>query len=283
MTNPGRQATVMGIAANSGLFALKFLAGMMTGSLALLSDSLNSFADTAYSVAVFIAVGVSHQKPDKEHPFGHHRAEPVAALIIAILAGILGFEIIKEGFMGLFASQAHIFSIFGITALLTSMAVKSGMWAYFKRVAKRLDSPAISASSVDSRNDVLVSLVALLGFSGPAMGLPNLDFYASILIGAFIIWSGYEIGSKNIDYLMGSSPGSKKLKEIREKVESIEGVLGIHDTRAHFVGNYLHVQIHIEVDKDLHTDKAHEIGKRVETAVEGIPSVDKAFVHIDPK
>ncbi len=283
MDNTGRRATIVGIGSNALLFFFKFLAGIMTGSLAIFSDALNSLSDTAYSVAVFMAVRVSQQKPDEDHPFGHRRAEPVAALLVAILSGILGFELIKEGLGGVLAPQAHLFSLLGVAVLLGSMTIKAGMWLYFKRTAKRMGSPAISASSVDSRNDVLISLVALLGFSGPALGMPNLDFYAGIVIGGFIIWSGYKIGEENIGYLMGKSPGKEVLDEIRRKAKKVDGVGGIHDIRAHYVGDRIHVHIHAEVDGKLRTEEAHRIGKRVEGAVESSPLVNEAFVHVDPR
>jgi len=283
MTNPGREATLIGIAANALLFTIKLFGGLITGSLALMSDALNSFSDTAYSVAVFIAVRVSHQKADKDHPFGHHRAEPVAGLLIAILAGIIGFEIIKEGAMGLMLDAHHIFSLLGVGILLASMSIKAFMWLYFRNVARRIRSPAIHASAIDSRNDILISLVALFGFSAPILGFAHMDSYAGMLIGLFIIWSGYRIGVENIDYLMGKAPRKEILDEIYKRASKVQGVRGVHDVRAHYVGNYLHVQVHIEVDKDLHTDVAHAIGKGVQKSVEGMPSVDNAFIHIDPR
>jgi cation diffusion facilitator family transporter len=282
MTNPGKKATLIGIAANAFLFCIKMFAGLLSGSLALISDAINSLSDTIYSIAVFIAVKVSHKSADKEHPFGHHRAEPVAGLMIAILMGIVGFEIVKAGSMGLTAPAVNTFTLFGVFILLITMALKAGMWFYFKRTAKRINSPAIAASSVDSRNDILISFTTLLGISGAYLGVPHLDSYAAILIGLFIIWSGYRIGAENIDYLMGKTPEESVIREIEKCAKGVRGVLGIHDVRAHYVGNFIHVEVHVEVDKDLHTDKAHAICTKAKTAVEGVPSVDKAFIHIDP-
>lgn len=283
MQNPGRRATLIGIAGNAFLFAIKAAAGMLSGSLALISDAINSFSDTVYSVALFIAVKVAHKKADRDHPFGHHRAEPVAALFIALMMGILGFEIIKAGVLGLTQPHTYVFTLLGVAVLLVSMAAKAGMWLYFKRVARKINSPAIYASAVDSRNDILVSLTALLGLSGTLLGVGHLDCYAGILIGLFIIHSGYRIGLENIDYLMGKTPSGEILKEIKKRARAIKGVLGIHDVRAHYVGNYVHVQVHIEVDKGLKAGEAHDIGERVQLKVEEMPSVDKAFIHIDTR
>jgi cation diffusion facilitator family transporter len=283
MDSHARRATILGIAANAFLFIIKAFAGLSSGSLAIISDAVNSFSDTVYSIAIFVAVKVSSRKADASHPFGHHRAEPVAGLLIAILAGILGFEIIKMGLLGLFGSAEPIFNLFGAAVLMVSMATKAGMWFYFKKISSQINSPAIYASAIDSRNDILISFTALLGFSGAVIGIAHLDCYAGILIGLFIIRSGYKIGIENIDYLMGKSPDGSFIESVRKKAGSVTGVTGVHDIRAHYVGNYIHVQIHIEVDKRMDMQKAHDIGKKVEELVEKMPAVDNAFIHLYPR
>ncbi len=282
MSNPARKATMLGLIANTFLFIIKLAAGMMSGSLALLSDAMNSFSDTVYSVGLVIAIKVSQQEADKDHPFGHHGAEPVAAMMIAMMMGIVGFEIVKEGALGVFSPRPNTFSLFGAIVLLISMVLKTGMWRYFKRVSESINSPAIHASSIDGRNDVLISLTALIGISGSLFGIEQLDCYAGILIGLFIIKSGYDIAIENIDYLMGKTPSEEILKEIRKRASKVKGVLGTNDIRAHYVGNYVHVEVHIEVNKNLNTQHSHDIGKQVQELVEDMPQVDKAFIHVDP-
>ena len=104
----------------------------------------------------------------------------------------------------------------------------------------------------------------------------------AILISFWIVYSGYKIGIQNIDYLMGRQPEAGIMEEIKAKACAVAGVLGIHDIRAHYVGNYIHVEIHISLNQCLTLTEAHEIGKNVQRAVENIESIHKAFVHIDP-
>lgn len=281
MNNPGRNATLLCIAANATLFAVKGSAAALTGSLSLASDAINSFSDTVYSVALFAAVRLSNKSADSDHPFGHHRAEPVAGLFIALLAGILGFEVVRSGVSGLMDGSVVAMSIIGAGALIFSMSMKTAMWIYFGRVAKRLNSPALKASSFDSRNDVLISFTALIGLSGAYFGLPKLDCYGAILIGVFILYSAYKIGMENIDFLMGKKPDDAVLAEIIKSAKSVNGVKGVHDILAHYVGSYVHVQVHIDVDGGLKVKEAHDLGDRVAAAVEKVPSVDKAFIHLD--
>jgi cation diffusion facilitator family transporter len=283
MTQEGTKATLFNIAANAFLFAIKFIGFSVSGSLALMSDAINSFSDTVYSVAIFMAVRLSGKDADSDHPFGHHRAEPVASLLIALLAGILGFEIIKTAVESLMSPEVRTFSIVAVAVLAVTIGLKAAMAVYFRTVANRIRSPALKATSIDCRNDVLVSSVALLGVLSLYAGVQNIDSYAAIFIGLVIMRSGYKIGAENIDYLMGKSPPQDILEEIQERAKGVKGLKGVHDIKAHYVGNYLHVQVHIEVDRAMSTQKSHDLGKKVQAAIEEMPAVDQAFVHIDPR
>ncbi len=110
----------------------------------------------------------------------------------------------------------------------------------------------------------------------------QIDSIAATLISFWIIYSGYKIGVQNIDYLMGRQPEDSIMEEIKTKATAVSGIRGIHDVRAHYVGNYIHVEIHISLDQTLTLTQAHDIGKNVQRAVESIESIHKAFVHIDP-
>ncbi|MFN3533239.1 MAG: cation diffusion facilitator family transporter, partial [Candidatus Brocadia sp.] len=245
-------------------------------------DAINSLTDIIASVIIFFAVKTSSKQADEGHPFGHHRAEPIAGLIVAIFAGILGFEILHTSVFKLMETHVHKIGIPAIVTLLISIGMKLIMSKYFKKVIRKINSPALLASSIDSRNDVYISTTALVGVICGLYGYAKMDDVAAILISFWIIYSGYKIGVQNIDYLMGRQPESGIMEEIKEKASAVLGVAGIHDVRAHYVGNYIHVEIHISLDQDLTLTQAHDIGKNVQRAVEAIESIHKAFVHIDP-
>src|SRR4030065_213728 len=118
------RATVIGLAGNIFLFTIKLIAGLLSGSLALLSDSINSLTDIAASMAIFIFVRVSDKEADEGHPFGHHRAEPIAGLIVAILAGVLGFEIIRISVERLIAGQIISIGVFPLSVTIITMLIK---------------------------------------------------------------------------------------------------------------------------------------------------------------
>ncbi|UJS17681.1 MAG: cation diffusion facilitator family transporter [Candidatus Jettenia sp.] len=282
MNYKGRNATILMIACNVFLFAIKITAGLMSNSLAVISDAVNSVTDVISSVIIFFAVKTSSKQADEGHPFGHHRAEPIAGLIVAIFAGILGFEMLHTSTFNLVKAHEHKISSYTIVVLVISIGMKFVMSHYFKKISHDINSPALMASSIDSRNDVYVSLAAMVGVICGFFGYPQMDDIAAILISFWIIYAGYKIGVQNIDYLMGKQPESNIMEEIKRKSEAVSGVIGIHDVRAHYVGHYIHVEIHISLDQHLTLTQAHDIGKNVQRAVESIESIHKAFVHIDP-
>ncbi len=276
------RATLINILGNTFLFIIKIWAGLVSGSIALLSEAFNSLTDIASSIAVFICVRISDKEADEGHPFGHSRAEPVAGLVVAILAGILGFEVMRTSIARLFYDGEITIGAFALAVPVVTIVLKGFMSWHFDRVGKEFNSPGITASSVDSLCDVLVAIAALLGIAGARMGYPVLDPVAGLLISLWIMYTGYTIGMENIDYLMGRSPEPALMEKIRAAALGVSGVKAVNTVRAHYVGPFIHVEIHVEVDKDLSTLHSHDIGKEVEQRVEDIGVIEKAFVHIDP-
>ncbi len=281
--NPvSRRATLLNIGANAFLFTIKLWVALLSGSIALLSDAFNSLLDTIASVAIFICVKISEREADEGHPFGHSRAEPIAGIMVAIFAGILGFEVIKSSVERLLEGDHVILSTATFVVPLVTIVLKGYMTWYFKRVGRRIKSPGIMATSVDSLCDVLVAVVVLAGLLGTKMGYEYIDAVVGFAVSLWIIYTGYRIGMENIDYLMGKAPPEELLKEIRASALSVAGVIDTNTIKAHYVGPFIHVEIHVEVPKDISTYESHRIGNEVERAVERIDSIEKAFVHIDP-
>lgn len=277
------RATRVGIAGNALLFAVKAAAGFATGSIALVSDALNSLVDIAASVGIAYSVSVARRAPDQDHPFGHQRAEPLAALGVAIFTAILGVSVARAAVERLLGGVEPIRDPgWAIAALLLSMGGNLVLARYLRRRGEALDSPAILANAIESENDIWTSLAALGGVAGAALGAPAVDAIAGAVVGVWIIVAGYRFGRRNIDYLMGASPEPGLLSEIREGAVGVDGVKGVHDVRAHYIGHRVHVELHVEVDEEMRTRQSHDIGGAVRHAVERLPKIDRAFVHVDP-
>jgi len=282
MNNLAKRATILGIAGNVVLFILKLIVGLLYNSIAVISDAINSFTDIIASIIVFISVKVSSKRADKEHPFGHYRAEPIAGLIVAIFIGIVGFEVIKYAFERLLDGSVMVIGIVPLIILGFTVVLKLFMYLYVVRVAKKVKSTALLASSADHRNDVLISAAALIGVGGAYFGYPILDPLVALIIGLWIIFAGYRIGMDNLKFLMGEAPSKDLIERIKNIALKVDCVKGINDVRAHYVGVLLQVEVHIEVDRTLTVYRAHTIGKKVQNKLERLGEINRAFVHIDP-
>ncbi|CAN5307719.1 hypothetical protein BH18GEM1_BH18GEM1_04870 [soil metagenome] len=282
-TRQARRATFVGIGGNALLFAVKGFVGVVSGSIALISDALNSLVDVVASIGISYSVAVSQRAPDQDHPFGHARAEPLAALGVAIFTAILGFSVGRAAVERLLEGTASIrVPGWALGALLFSMAGNFLLARYLRRRGEALDSPAILANAVECENDIWTSLAALVGVGGAVAGFPTVDPLAGVVVGVWIVWGGYRFGRRNIDYLMGKSPRPELLERIRDAALRVGGVKGVHDVRGHHVGHRIHVEVHIEVDEDLRTRQSHDVAGAVRQLIERLPVIDRAFVHVDP-
>jgi len=280
---PGEKfATWMGIAGNAVLFAAKIVVGVGFNSIAIISDSFNSLTDIVASTIVLISVQSSYRAPDPGHPFGHARAQPIAGMVVAILTGIVGFEIIAQSVGRLFSGEQMKPGFLPLILLGGVMVVKLGMHLVARTIGRRARSTALLASATDHRNDVMVSAAVILGVAAAELGYPIFDPIAAIAVGAWIILAGFRIGRDNIKYLMGAAPPPELVQTIMDIAHSTEGVLGLNDVFAHYVGTSVEIELHIDVDRRITIDEAHAIGKKVQLAIEDIEEISRAFIHIDP-
>ncbi len=278
---PLTRITTISLAANAALCALKLWGFAMSGSIALFSDAMNSLLDIASSTAVLISVRVARKAPDLEHPFGHSRAEPIAGFVMAVIACVLAVEVLQESIVKFLARHDHEINpwLFGI--LGAAIIVKLLLAAWQQRVGRREKSPALLASAVDSRNDVLSSIAALAGVSGAAVGFDRADEIGGLIVGGLILMGGIRIFRENLDLLLGRAPSDGVIESVRHAVEKIEGVDALRFCRGHYLGSELHFEIIIACRGTLTTAESADIADRVRMAAEGIEGVDVAFVHVD--
>jgi cation diffusion facilitator family transporter len=275
-------ASIFGLISNAFLFIIKITVGLSIGSIALISDAFNSLMDIVASIATIYSISVSQRKADQDHQFGHQAAEPITGLLYAILAGVVGFNFIRESISRIINPTVQGINWLPFTVILITIILKTIMFLHFRKVGREHRSPVILASSIDSINDVIASSFALIAIGISYFGYPVFDGIGGIIISIIIIKGGYEIARDNIKYLMGHAADEKLLSDIVQRTIKIEHVRGVNDLRSHYVGNLFHVEIHIEVDKSLDTKTSHDIGKAVQMDIESMRDVNKVFVHIDP-
>lgn len=269
---------VLGVYANAVLFGAKLWAGLLSHSTAVLSDALNSGLDLIVAAIVSYSVRLHEQDADEDHHYGHRRAEPLASLLLAAVAVMLGMSIVKDGVVGL--TEHHVVHVMPsvVHVLYGALGLKVVLWALYAIAYRRSGSTVMHSTMLDSRNDILATAVALAGYriSG------NWDDVAGIAIGVWIIASGMQTAWPNVKLLMGAAPGQPMMRRLAEAAKSVPGVLGVHGLRAHFVGDRLHVEVHIEVEPSLPLVAAHAVGEAVRQRLEALPAVQRAFVQVDP-
>lgn len=276
------RAVDIALIVNIFLFIIKGTVGIISNSIAVISEALNSLTDIISSFAIKHAVYISNQKPDPNHQFGHNAAQPIAAFIVSVFAFVVGINIVEESIKRIFEPQTIKAIPAVYIVLISTIVIKIILNRYQSHIGKLYKSPAIKAAAVDSLNDILASSIALLGVLGTSLGYTIVDGIAGILVAAFIFKTGYEVGKQNIDYLMGHSADQNFDRKIREITLTVKGVKGVNDLRSHYVGNKFHIEIHIEVDKDYSTQLSHDIGNEVRFTLEKLEDVQKVFVHVDP-
>jgi cation diffusion facilitator family transporter len=277
-----KRAAILSLMVNLFLFIIKIVAAIFTNSIAVMSDAINSLTDIISSVALTYSVQVSMKTADEEHQFGHNAAQPIAVFFVALFAGVVGINVVEESIKRILSPEElkiniPVYVVLGITIL-----AKLIMMRYQTSVGKEYKSPALKASAIDSLNDVLASSMAVLSLVAVQLGLPYIDGIAGILIAFFIFKSGYQIAKENIGYLMGKAADENLILEIANVALKIDGVRGLNEIKSHYVGNKFHIEIHIDVDKDVNTEQSHDIGLNVQKRILTLPEINKVFVHIDP-
>ncbi|QLC33007.1 cation transporter [Halarchaeum sp. CBA1220] len=279
-----RRAGVVVLAANLVLLLAKGAVWWYTGSIAVGSEAVNSGADAVYSVVVLGGLYLTTRPADFEHPHGHERIEPFVALFVALGVFAAGAGVLYNASTAvLTGSYGGAAGPAGVAVLVLTALAKYGLYRYCRRTGERTNSPALVATALDNRNDILTAGAALVGVLGAMVGVPVLDPVAAGVVSLGILYTGYEIVRDNVNYLVGAAPPEDLRREILERALSHDRVRGAHDVVAHYVGPEVDVSLHIEVEGDLTLFEAHNIESAVVADIRSMPEVDDVFVHVDPK
>lgn len=276
-----RILTLISLSGSVLLVAGLFSVWWAYGSQLALAQAADSFMDVFTAAVLTWTVAIAAQSPDKEHPFGHSRAEPIGGLVVAVIAGVLAVEVARSAIDALASGKPVTLDWLLVAVFAVKAAFRGGIYAFARRSLRRNDSPAIKALSVDARNDLMISLLSIGGFFAARAGFPALDAWLALPIAAWIAWSGLELARENIRLLMGEAPPDKRQQELCGLAAQVPGVRNAHDLRAHFLGTELQVHLHIVVDASLSVKQAHDIGEAVRMRLEDEPDVGHCSVHID--
>lgn len=272
----------VGIGLNILLFFGKWLAGTISGSIAITADAFNNLSDAGSSIITLIGFRLSGQEPDPEHPFGHGRMEYISGLLVSVAILVMGFELIGSS-IGKLRSPEPIESsalVFGI--LIASILVKLYMFFFNHSLSKKIESAAMKATSVDSLSDtVATTLVLIATLISKYTGL-LLDGWFGILVGLFILYTGGSTLKETIDLLLGQPPKQEFIDEVKEIVLGHSMVHGVHDLIVHDYGpGRVMISLHAEVDVNGDIQDIHEQIDHIEHELQEKLHCS-ATIHMDP-
>ncbi|MFV9510928.1 cation diffusion facilitator family transporter [Tepidibacillus sp. LV47] len=283
-------AAWVGIIGNLFLAVVKGGLGWIASSKALIADAAHSFSDVAGSIAVLIGLRAAQLPPDKDHPYGHGKAENIAAIIVAVILFFVGVEVGYSSLRGMFQAKIEAPGILAIYGALLSIIVKEAMFQYKYRVGKKINSPAVIANAWEHRSDVYSSIGALIGIGGAILGgkwnihwLLYLDPLAGFVVAIAIMKMAYDLGKETIHNTLDRVLQEDETKEYIAAVEKVVGVMHVDEFYAREHGHYVIVDLKIAVNPRITVEEGHQIGKEVKkTLLSQFHNIKDVFVHINP-
>ncbi|MBT4033301.1 MAG: cation transporter [Candidatus Marinimicrobia bacterium] len=273
------------IIGNFVLFVIKLIFGWMVSSIALIADAFHTLSDVATSIVVIFGFRVAQKPADKEHPFGHGRAETIATLTIAILMAVVSLEFFKGAVDRLFFSEADIdvskinWLVIGVVSLT---AVGKAWMAYFAyQLGDLIDSDALRGDAVHHKSDVYTTLLVIAALVGAYFGVPYVDGIMGVGVAIMILHAAYEIAREAIDDLLGKPATAEFIQEITALTLTVPGARQVHDVVVHNYGDQSFISLHVEIDEATTPSISHNIADNVEHKLAHELNA-QIVTHIDP-
>lgn len=278
----GKFSGILGIALNVLLATAKMVFGAVSGAVSVLADGLNNLTDCGSNVVSLIGFKVSEKPADKEHPFGHRRAETVSALVIAVVVLAVAAELAMQSIERIFSPEPSEFSAALCGVLGAAVAVKLFMFGFNRALARKYSAETFKATAADSLGDSVATAVVLISVIISHYSKVELDGYMGTLVAIFIAFTGFSILKDTVSSLLGKDIDPATRREIRKQIESFEGVRGVHDLIIHEYGqDKLYVTVHVEVDSRMTLTEAHDLADHIEKCFSENEKI-LLTVHIDP-
>ncbi len=267
------------------VLGLKALAWHVTGSVALLSDALESIVNVATAVAALVAISVAQRPADQAHPYGHHKAEFLSAVLEGVLIIVAALLILREAWHA-FQNPREIQAAGLGMAINAGAGVLNAIWcSVLIRQGRRLRSPALVADGKHLLTDVISSGGVLLGVGlAVATGWSILDPALAMLVGVNILWSGWKVMASSVSGLLDEAVPEKTLVTIRDIIsDKASGALEAHDLRTRHAGAVTFIDFHLVVDGRTTVSDAHDICDRIEASIKATLPESQVTIHVEPE
>ena len=235
-TRYGLVASVTCIVCNVALCLGKGAVGLLAGSVSIVADALNNLSDASSNVVSLLGFKLASRPADEDHPYGHGRYEYLAGLVVAVLVCAIGINLVGSSVEKIMSPEPTEFGPAVVIVLVGSMAVKLWMATFNRRLGRAISSETLEATAVDSRNDVIATAAVLASAVVSQLVGIDLDGWAGLAVGGFILWSGVQLIREAVSPLLGKVPDPAYVEHIRDKIMSYPGVLGTHDLMVHDYG-----------------------------------------------
>jgi cation diffusion facilitator family transporter len=263
------------------LSALKLIIGTIAVSQALLADGLNNTTDIIASVAILIGLKISQKPPDRDHHYGHFRAETIAAMVASFVMAVVGIQVLYQAVQKFYKPSLETPNMIAAWTALFCAVVMFIVYMYNFRLATRINSHAMMAAAKDNRSDAFVSIGAFIGITGSQFGLPWLDPVSAFLVGVIICKTAWTI-FWDASHALTDGFDVKELEQIKKTVKKTPGVESIKDIKARVHGNQVLVDVTIHVNNDLNVVESHEITEEIEARMLDEHNISHVHVHIEP-
>ena len=284
--NYGTLSSVVGITVNFILAAFKMLAGLLSGSVAIIADAFNNLCDSGTSVITLISFKISSKPADKEHPFGHARIEYIASMIVSFIILLVGAELLLDSGKTLLGiGEAKNTDITNVTIIILGVSILLKLWLglFYRKIAKTIDSTVIAAASADSFSDSFATAAVLA--SSIIIKITNwviLDAIVGIAVSIPIIIAGLKILNETKDILLGEGPVDETVKDIERIIAEFPDIIGIHDLMVHNYGpNRFVASLHAEVDGKKDIYYLHDMIDNAERSINEELQIT-CTIHMDP-
>lgn len=277
----GEKGAYLSLIAYLILSAAKLIVGILAGSQALVADGLNNISDIFTSVTVLIGLRIARKPPDKNHPYGHMRAETIAALIASFFMVVVGIDVLRQAIPKIFNVQKESPDLIAGWVALAAALIIYGVYRFNLHLGRKIQNQALLAAAYDNRSDALVSVGTFIGVLGSYFGLYWLDPFTATVIGIIILKTAWEIFIEAVHSLSDGFEESRLL-EYQKKVKETPGVREVLDVKARSLGNRVILDITVSVDPLLSTLESHEIANKIERKLMKESMVIEIHTHIEP-
>lgn len=278
----GILAGKVGLISNVLLFGVKLFAGLMAGSISIMTDAINNLADSGSSVLTLFGFHMATKPPDKKHPYGHERSEYITGLIISMIIIYVGVEFLTTSIEKIFNPTSLRTTPLVFVLLVGSIVAKFLQGYFYRKAAENISSNTLDGAAQDSLNDAYVTIIVLFAAVVESFTGWMIDGYAGAFLAVFIIYSGIQMIRKSIDDLLGTRPSAEQLQKMKDVLDEVDSIVGYHDLLVHNYGpQKTFASIDIEIDDRWSLTEAHQLINQIEKRFKDELNVELVS-HVDP-